>query len=84
MWNNFVISFALTLTLIGLILLPLPVPMGMLTFTAGVTLLLARSQRAAMILKAWRLRWRALDRGFRYLEDFSPSRLADIIRRTRP
>lgn len=84
LWNNIVISFALALIVIGLILLPLPIPFGLLTFAAGITLLLSRSQRATLILKAWRLRWRRLDRGFRWVEDISPPRLGDIIRRTRP
>lgn len=84
MWNSVVVFFASVLTLVGLVLIPLPIPLGALFFATGLTLLVSRSNRAAVAVKHVRIRSRWLDQGLRLVENRSPHWIANVLSRTRP
>ena len=82
--NTLTIAFAIILIVAGCLFWLTPVPGGVPAMAVGFALLICSSERAANRILNWRINSARFNKAFTWIEDISPTRLADTLRRTRP
>lgn len=75
---------AIILILTGFAIVPLPIPFGALMIAVGLTILIGSSRPFAAFVKARRSRSPRIHRLLGFLENRSPARLRDVLKRSDP
>lgn len=82
--NMLTIAFAIILIVAGCLFWLTPIPGGAPAMAIGFALLICSSERAARVITNWRINHKRFNKAFIWIEDVSPARLADTLRRTKP